>query len=532
MVWVVVAVPLLAAGTAFVVRFIVGDRSRGRLRCPRCWYDMEGGGEKCPECGRVVRSARELGRSRRRKRWAVAGVVLLVLGGASLATRQAVVHGAVSLVPDWVLVAGMERWPAGSGLYAELKQRQWDGELRRASQRRMIRKSARLIAEPREALVLERAAYALQIAEFLGQDEAERHTRPWGTWVSVSDVMDVRPVVLDLAELIGHADQQVWARGAAAMPSFEPESALAFPMLFVRDPTGGTAGTGGTSPASSLLDRARRPYLGIREIIGWRSGSTVVLPPVREALESWADAGRDLGELRARLADSLGADAEEVRLLAMWLVRSGFWPDDALRLRVLPMYDPESSVTAAAVVDFAVSGPLDEPAQAVIREALATRDYEQWAWAVERLGERGAEAAVLAEDLREMLGTYKAQVSAVPYFLISGDGETAARALMRSISQEDQLGDAIHIVKLGRIGWVDDEVLMMLRNRLDSELANNRLAAAAVLLRLGTPEGFDRAELTRIAAQGAVEQFGGLNMTWFGDAVQYGEADYPTVIEV
>src|SRR3954469_1857053 len=58
---------------------LVGDRSRGRRRCPRCWYSMEGAaGLKCPECGREVRNERRLLRSRRRWRWAVVALLVIV----------------------------------------------------------------------------------------------------------------------------------------------------------------------------------------------------------------------------------------------------------------------------------------------------------------------------------------------------------------------------------------------------------------------------------------------------------------------
>ena len=47
---------------------IIGDRARGRLRCPRCWYDMQGGaGLVCPECGHEAKSAVAFSRSRRPK---------------------------------------------------------------------------------------------------------------------------------------------------------------------------------------------------------------------------------------------------------------------------------------------------------------------------------------------------------------------------------------------------------------------------------------------------------------------------------
>lgn len=44
---------LTGAGLLMLLWALFRDRSRGRRRCPRCWYDMAGvPGLQCPECGR------------------------------------------------------------------------------------------------------------------------------------------------------------------------------------------------------------------------------------------------------------------------------------------------------------------------------------------------------------------------------------------------------------------------------------------------------------------------------------------------
>ena len=53
-------------GLLLVYWSLWGDRSKGRSRCPKCWYDMRGTVPKlvCPECGHAPGSERGLYRSK------------------------------------------------------------------------------------------------------------------------------------------------------------------------------------------------------------------------------------------------------------------------------------------------------------------------------------------------------------------------------------------------------------------------------------------------------------------------------------
>jgi hypothetical protein len=74
----VVAVTLV--GLALVYRGLWGDRSKGRVRCPKCWYDMRGTLPRleCPECGHDAGHQRRLYRTRRGRRRIVVGLVLVL----------------------------------------------------------------------------------------------------------------------------------------------------------------------------------------------------------------------------------------------------------------------------------------------------------------------------------------------------------------------------------------------------------------------------------------------------------------------
>lgn len=80
------------------------DRSRGRRRCPRCWYDMTGvPGLKCPECGREAKREKRLFSTRRRWRLAAFGVALALVGIASHRAPIGLRHGVWAAVPIPVL---------------------------------------------------------------------------------------------------------------------------------------------------------------------------------------------------------------------------------------------------------------------------------------------------------------------------------------------------------------------------------------------------------------------------------------------
>jgi hypothetical protein len=106
-------IALAIAGLALLVWALWWDRAKGRKRCPKCWYDMQGaeadesGAFCCPECGRAIRNERRLRRTRRRWRWTTVALVPFI--GAAYLAVQPRVHrlGWWSLVSNRMLIAGL-----------------------------------------------------------------------------------------------------------------------------------------------------------------------------------------------------------------------------------------------------------------------------------------------------------------------------------------------------------------------------------------------------------------------------------------
>lgn len=109
--WIFLAVgfPLGAIGLVVILLALFKDRARGRERCPRCWYDLQGvpridtAGATCPECGRAKITPKQMRRTRRRWWRASLGVVVILLGAGLALTPTVRSKGWPSIVPMTVL---------------------------------------------------------------------------------------------------------------------------------------------------------------------------------------------------------------------------------------------------------------------------------------------------------------------------------------------------------------------------------------------------------------------------------------------
>lgn len=124
----------------------IGDRSRGRLRCPRCWYNMSGlEAVRCPECGHSIQSPNHLCKTRRVK-WPIVPIALFlsIAIHGFISARHVDKSNYFALVPSWLLMMGWEHLPedwisrdsmiSGSSLFDRLGdgygQNQWIADRR------------------------------------------------------------------------------------------------------------------------------------------------------------------------------------------------------------------------------------------------------------------------------------------------------------------------------------------------------------------------------------------------------------------
>ena len=102
---------------------LLRDRSKGRRRCPKCWYDMSVADSlRCPECGNDARRAADLLKTRRR--WKGLWLCMLVFLTAGFLWIQPKVQqdGWVSVMPKTALILCL-RLGNIETLFSELERR-------------------------------------------------------------------------------------------------------------------------------------------------------------------------------------------------------------------------------------------------------------------------------------------------------------------------------------------------------------------------------------------------------------------------
>jgi hypothetical protein len=193
----------------FLVMWFVGDRSYGRTRCPRCWYDMSARASlTCPECGREARRESHLRRTRRR-RLTLAAAICLALPSMYLLRQSEPVarHGWSELIPHRALIMGWSVLPepmildmnkAGARLRSDtsLETRIDRG---RVSERSLISLGKKLI-EP--IMDDPDARWEHRRGRLLSATQQQLSYTLWGAGADKSAVIRWYPESLDLGELL------------------------------------------------------------------------------------------------------------------------------------------------------------------------------------------------------------------------------------------------------------------------------------------------------------------------------------------
>jgi hypothetical protein len=103
--WPAIAITLGVIGLIILAFALFRDRSRGRRRCPKCWYSMDGAPTlTCPECGRVAKTEKKLFKTRRGRRGIAVALTFFIAAYGAWKWPEVQRNGWTSLIPTTVLV--------------------------------------------------------------------------------------------------------------------------------------------------------------------------------------------------------------------------------------------------------------------------------------------------------------------------------------------------------------------------------------------------------------------------------------------
>ena len=166
--WIYIAAACVLALAGFTLGgwALFWDRSRGRERCPKCWYSLEGvlvrddAKRTCPECGRVTLGRKRLFKTRRRWRWLTVAVVTVLVSLYVVYTMPRVRRdGWRGYVPTWILIAAVGDFDSTDATTAALISRLQGDWIAPWDWRRAIRREAVLLPHDLDDVVLFRSTW-------------------------------------------------------------------------------------------------------------------------------------------------------------------------------------------------------------------------------------------------------------------------------------------------------------------------------------------------------------------------------------
>jgi HEAT repeat protein len=503
-------VTLSLAAAFLLYRALFHDRSRGRRRCPRCWYDVAGvQGLTCPECGRAARAERSFFRTRRHWRRAAAALLVAVCAyGAGLAPRAIRSGSWWSAVPTPVLAVVLQFYDNDDAqLFSSMCARLTGSGAQLSGWERLLlaRRCGKILLEP---TITPPVTFS-----------APPPLTPFGNWRSVySGPYDAPPSPTESGPPEGDAEQslreamQVEARDllAAADAAFEAgrlNSAL--------DKYGDLRRNFQNYLTPDEVDHVETQYIEIRQILG--PGS---VRPQRSSARTFPNFGAAAlanGSLQAQALDALrrlGADARAAvpslitciddrsspyRLVAMEIV-AGIGPQarSAVPAITRQLNDPDALNTALHSLD--KLGPAAAAASPELRKLLRADLNDTRTMTIVHILQSTILESDLIDDLRRVLASDPKTAPAAAVRALELIGQPAAVAipdLAAAARRRPELLSTPVIQVLAKFGPVS---VPTLTDFVETGDANQQFLAACWLGTLRHHAAPATAALTRVLA--------------------------------
>ncbi len=417
-IWWSVGAVIGLGGIVLTFRALFADRSRGRRRCYKCWYEMTGIDTlRCPECGRAAKTERKLHRTHRHWRIAFIGALAVGIGGGGFFGQRVHQTGWVKATPAAVYIVGLP-WIETQSMFDELDRRVEERQLARWETWLLIHRCVGQLERESTPQRLIRTAKTLGRIEWAGRKlQAEG---PWTHPILVSEV-DCDGAIDALVALFDHEDPKVQAAAVDAVRNFRESGVNAIPALI----------------GLMWRDDDARPFFYTwltlpREF----SGDT---PPDGGFCDKLDRCGTDRDSAAQVFREGLAHSNAATRAMAV----SGlalFGRDDDLG-RIASLADDPVETVRLAVIGASSKYPYDEVVAEIIRRGLYSEVHSVQAAAFEALGERAhlLAAQEFLDDLEAGLRDGRdvwIDHGAATYVHLGGDPELAIDVLLDDLRDD------------------------------------------------------------------------------------------------
>jgi len=494
--WLILSGLVAIGGCVIAIRGLFADRSRGRRRCPKCWYELTGleGTRRCPECGRIAKSERSLRRTRRHWIASIAGAFLVAVGLTAIGARQVHRHGWIGAVPTIGYIAALPAIDFDSEAFEEIRRRIAAGPMREFEYRLFVGRVLGVLED--EDASTDRLMEGLWLLERMQSMASSRGGRDsWLRRPSPSEI-DRERLFSVLSELLVHDDSGVRARAFGTFRGVPGPTGELTPYVF-----------------AALLKRKAPFYQwGQLNQRGFRiePGDLVLSAPsgrsprsgapseTVEFAERIAACRDDLDSARAISQETLAAgprippDSVEPAILALWTLLQ-IAPDDPethelfLRFASRDFIEAgsERGVHIAAIRGLMVL-PWSDRLEAVLGREI--REGDRWGRdaAVNVVYVRWREAKELLPDLEALLRKDDLHaLEAMAHARIVGDAELAVTHVLRALEHdgipahptEPPITSTLQVLsEIGKSGQ-DERAMRLADQHLDHEDSRTRTYA-------------------------------------------------------
>jgi HEAT repeat protein len=511
------AATLIIGGSVAVLWSLFWNRSRGRRRCPRCWYDMTGSVGltlRCPECGKTARSERQLRKTRRRPLFAALAVVVVIIGLALPYVQYVRSVGWSEAAPTLYYIAKLPDIDAGSE-QEELARRIRSGTMRQWEYRYLVNRCITILnTHDVETEELVRTIDLLTHLEIAGR--VGRKGRPWASWARASEI-DPEGVVDSARRLLERGNADVSIAAITMLDFVETDISEAIPALLgqlVADDASIRAAAAAvlydldtyvttlrpslsnrsqpresTFPRSALDtlgdDLARNGEVGESRLAGdQRSRAEYPGLELVRFLELFRSCSMNKKEAVPILVDGLDSRSANVRAVAAWALAMMEHQDAQISARIAGLMADADTRVRRVVIQMSPCLVLTEELTLELAEVLRGSNSLKLE-GIRAVGRMGSNGSIFAERIGAELASGEGELfdaAAQAWIGIGGDPSIASGALLDLLQagygEWGTTQSRVALEMLGALGIVPEGRCREIERMLDEEEPVIRCAAA------------------------------------------------------